>query len=195
MKKSPNYLGSETKVVVSKYLDILSKVGFLIIIMMQVSCADLYKITSTKGNSIDTITTLIQSNKQFIIHMKDTSFMLIKPTISNNMLIGQLLPLNQIQTSYLHPGSRNKNTYTKSDENEVLNEVHVYTRGIGISDTANFSLAATSIVGIDINEKNIVATKRSHLVGGLIVTTTIIGGLVGLGSYALAHMFDGIKPW
>jgi hypothetical protein len=195
MKKLPNLLVSEIKVAPFKYERILPKVGILIIIMIQASCANLYKVTSTKGNSIDTITTLIQSNKQFIIHMKDTSFMLSKPAIFNNMLIGQLLPLNEIQRSYLHPKSTNKNMYTKSEENEVLNEAHVYTTGIGISDSANFSLPATSIIRIDLNQKNIAATKRSHLVGGLIITSAIIGGLVGLGAYAIAHMFDGVKLW
>ena len=48
----------------------------------------------------------------------------------------------------------------KSDEKEVLNEAHVYTTGIGISDTPNFTLPAVSILRIDVNEKNIKATKE-----------------------------------
>ena len=191
MKKLPNHLVSKIKVELSKYVLIIPKAGMLIIFMIQASCANLYKVTSTTDNSIDTITTLVQSNKQFIIHMKETSFMLVKPSISNNMLIGQLLPLNQIQRRYVHPESRNKNLYMKSDEKEVLNEAHVYTTGIGISDTPNFTLPAVSILRIDVNQKNIKATKRSYLVGSLILTSTIIGGLVVLGSYATSHMFDG----
>jgi hypothetical protein len=91
---------------------------------------------------------------------------------------------------YLHPRSRNKNPYTKPHENEVLNEAHIYSEGTSIADTANFSLPASAITRIDINQKNIKATYRSHLVGGLIITSVVIGG-VGLMISAMISSMAG----
>ncbi|MCW3111869.1 MAG: hypothetical protein JWR18_265 [Segetibacter sp.] len=151
----------------------------LAITMMMTGCSELYKInTVTRVNPIDTLEVLKNNKKQFIIHLKDTSFMLANTSIDQNKVGGNLFPLNEIQLKYLYPKSKEKNIYLKEDGYEVLNEVHLYATANSVSDTANFSIPASAIVKIDINEKNVKATKRSYRVGNIILAGTLIGFII-----------------
>ncbi len=171
---------------------ILPAAGILVITMIMTGCAELYKINTATGvNTNDTIEALKNSNKQFIIHLKDTSFMLANASIRENKLEGDLFPLNDIQLKYLHPKSKEKNIYTKEHGYEVLNEVHLYLNANSVSDTANFSIPVSAISRIDINQKNAEATKRSHVVGGIILAGTPIGVVILLAGLAASSLTFG----
>lgn len=172
--------------------------AIVLITMSLTSCANLYKIQAAKENTADTITALIKSDKKFIIHFKDTSFIMAGPSISGNELKGRLLPLNEIQERYLHPRSRNKNPYLKVHEYEVLGEVHVYATEKSVADTAQFSLPIAAITKIDINQKNIEATNRSKIIGGLAISSVVAGGIAALAwaaQSALESSLSNINVW
>jgi hypothetical protein len=153
---------------------------------------ELYKINTAKGvNAIDTIESLKTRNKQFIIHLRDTSFMLGNYYIREDRLEGDLFPLNEVQLKYLRPKSRNKNSYIKDHGNEVLNQVHLYATNNSVPDSAHFSIPVSALTKIDINEKNVEATKRSHIVGGIIVAGTIIGAVILLAGLAASSLDFG----
>ena len=159
--------------------------AIFLIIMILPGCINYYQIHATKEASpIDTIPALQKTGKQFIIHLKDTAFSLVNSSISDDTLKGNLLPLNEIQLKYLHPGSRIKNNYSKEHEYEVLNEVHLYTTNAiinlktGSNDSLKFSFPFSSVFRIDINEKNTRATKRSETIGTLIVTAVLVTAII-----------------
>ena len=77
MKKLQNLTVSEMKLGMYKYPRTLLKTVILITIMIQASCANLYKINTVKDITVDTIKTLIQSDKQFIIQSKDYPFIAV----------------------------------------------------------------------------------------------------------------------
>src|SRR4051794_13533746 len=85
-----------------------------------------------------------------------------------------LSKLNVVQVKYLHPRSTQKNRYYKADKYEVLNEVHVYP---AISDSA--------ISKLDINQKNVKASRNSYIVGGLILAGAILAIAAVVGGAAL----------
>ena len=179
-----------------KNITILGLAGMLVILLTLPSCSNYYQIRSPQlVNTIDTVEVLQKRNKLFIIHVNDTACMLANAYISDNMLKGDLFPLNEIQQKYQRPKKRDKNPYLNEHEYEALNEVHLYTTGISIKDTGKIALDVSAISRIDVNEKNIKATKRSHLLGGLIVTVGAIGGIIIIASVTMASMFDGFKPW
>jgi hypothetical protein len=164
----------------------------VLLIVILPGCAQLYKINTVKGvNTIDTIEALKTGNKQFIIHLKDTSFMLANYYVTGNRLEGDLLPLHEIQRKYLHPKSRNKNSFSKEHAYEVLNEVHLYATNNSVPDSAHFSIPVSALTQIDINQKNVEATKRSHVVGSIIAAGTIIGAVILLGAIAASSFTIG----
>lgn len=192
MKIFPSALSYFFYLFSERHFRILPTAVILLITMITTGCAELYKINTAKGvNTIDTIEALKNNNKQFIIHLKDTSFMLANYSIRENKLEGDLFPLNEIQLKYLHPKSKEKNIYSKEHGYEVLNEVHLYATGNIVPDTANFSIPASAISRIDINQKNAEATKRSHVVGGIIMAGTIIGVVILLGALAASSITFG----
>jgi hypothetical protein len=142
------------------------------------SCSQLYKIsTLERVNAIDTLEVL-KNNKRFIIHLKDTSFVLANPSIKANKVEGNLFPLSETQLKYIRPKSKDKNPFLKEDGDEVLNQVHLYATANSVSNTANFSIPVSSISKIDINQKNVEATKRSHALGRTIAVVTTIAAVL-----------------
>jgi hypothetical protein len=144
------------------------------------SCVNLYKLeTFEKAHDIRIIRSFKNSDKVFIIHSEDTAFQLANYSIKEDTIEGKLLPVSQIQRKYLHLKSRTKNVYDKEDEYEVLNEAHIYVPAKALFDTAAFfSIPVSTISRIDLNEKNVQATKRSHVAGNIVLMGTLIGGVI-----------------
>jgi hypothetical protein len=190
MKKLVIYLTNNRKTGYGRKLAELKKAAILVLIMIQIGCANLYKINTSTDTKILDRSLINNSRKQLIIHLKDTVFALTNSSITNNNLIASLTPLNDTQIKYSKPKSQSKNIYEKRHEEEVLNEVHLYALNNAISDTANFSIPVTSISKINTNEINQKATKKSKVIGGIVLTTAALGIIAVLISSAMSNMFS-----
>ncbi|HSU50196.1 MAG TPA: hypothetical protein VLJ41_06390 [Segetibacter sp.] len=158
------------------------------------SCVNLYKLeTFEKVDDIRIIKSLKNNGKVFIIHAEDTAYQLANYSIKEDTIAGNLLLLSQIQRKYLHPKSKTKNVYDKEDEYEVLNEAHIYVPAKVLFDSATYSsIPISNIRRIDINEKNVQATRRSHVTGKIILVGSLIGGVLLLFGLAVSSMsFSG----
>jgi hypothetical protein len=189
MRKLSLHLPVARRLLILKKTRYLNKRGILIVIMIQASCANLYKINTTTELSIIDSSLLNDVDKQLIIHLKDTAFALMSGVIRGNELEAKLFPLTDIQRKYSYPRSESKNVYEKRDESTVLNEVHLYASNTNFSDTARFSIPISSISKINTYQKNVEATKRSKVVGGIVVSVVAIGALALLASAVTANMF------
>jgi hypothetical protein len=89
MKTLISVPGFCTSLISRNYICLLQTVVTFLIIFMLTGCANFYKINTTKGNTIDTITDLIRSNRRFIIHLKDTSVMLFQASIFESYAHGR----------------------------------------------------------------------------------------------------------
>lgn len=163
----------------------------VLLVITMTGCAQLYKVnTVERVNAFDTLEVLKKNNKRFIIHLKDTSFVLANPSIKETEVEGILFPLNDMQLKYLHPKSKSKNIFLKADGEEVLNQVHLYATTNSVSNTTNFSILFSTMTKLDIYEKNLKATKRSHIVGNIILVVTIIAATLGAATLALIDMMS-----
>jgi hypothetical protein len=101
---------------IQKAIKVPRSVVLLTILISLTSCGNFYKIhTTEQANITDTIQKL-RVEKEFVIHLKDTVFILTNPSISGDQLFGKLQAVDPTKGRYLNPKSRDKNFYEKADE-------------------------------------------------------------------------------
>jgi hypothetical protein len=168
----------KTCTVIQKAIKVPRSVVLLTILISLRSCANFYKIhTTEQANITDTIQKL-RVQKEFVIHLKDTVFILNNPSISGDQLFGKLEAVEPTKGRYLNPKSKDKNFYEKADEKSVLNQVHLYISLAysAFSNEPDFSIPVSAITRADINLKNQAATSRSQIIGATI-TSVLVAGL------------------
>jgi len=181
-----------------KYNPLTAALAILFLIMVLPACTSYYKITTAKNLAHADLIASDYTGRTMIIHNKDTSFRLTHVSITETSVSGTLEPVNVIQQKYLRPTSAKKNVYAKKDESEVLNEVHLYTDAKLNDSSARFSVPVSAVSKINFNEKNVQATRRSHVVGTVILAGSIVGLVIIMAaalSSSIQNSFSGGINW
>jgi hypothetical protein len=162
--------------------------AFTIVIAIQFSCMNYYKISKTSQNR-STPDIIIQANLQryFILRNGDSAYYMSN-IISNDKksLTCTLDTLSSQHKLHLANGRNGKMRFKKyTPEAVVLNEVHIYIQ----QDTTalpgnNYTLMFDKIQKTEVLEKNKGRTTTSYILGGICIVVSIlaIGTAVAIGA-------------
>ncbi|MGI8582457.1 MAG: hypothetical protein ACR2KX_09680 [Chitinophagaceae bacterium] len=151
---------------------------FLISILFTGCFLNFYKPTSRNTVDNTLLTTLKNSDKYFIVHLKDGNYALKNLSVNNNLIDADVEPVATEHTIYLKtPNPQSSPRYKKKDQSYVLNEVHMYAEQENIMGKTHLSIPLASITRIDVYEKDKSKTSSNH-------TISIIGATIG-GAFAI----------
>ncbi len=149
-------------------------IAFLLIVatlnLMQ-SCY-YFKVNTKNKPTPETISTLNDQGKNFILHLNDKNWKLMNVSLTNNTLSGEVREIND---SYAKPNVKpdKPNRYYKNKNNNqryLLNEVHLYVEELVDLGNNRISVPAGSISKVEIYDKDTATTTGSWILGALGVT-------------------------
>jgi hypothetical protein len=165
----------------------------LAILIIFSSCSNYYKaITSSNASPASGIGELQSKNKYFILRNGTSSFAISNIAVAADQKTMQCTLQNLPDEHRLHltNGERGKMIYKKSgpDENEkvVLQEVHIYIVADPAAVIGPYTLVLDKIQKIEVIEKDLQKTKKSHIVGAIAITggTLLIVGIIGAAMFS-----------
>lgn len=158
------------------------------------SCSNYYKVISSTGPArVQDITNLNNEHKYFIVHDNYKAYAMenIAFTADHTCIQGTLINLPEEHTHYLNKGKKDKQKYSKYDQNGkidpgLLNEVHLYTSPDSNLVPGPYTLPLSMLKKTAIIEKDVERTNRNHTI---VIASVIIGTpllLIGLLGVAIA---------
>jgi hypothetical protein len=157
---------------------------YVLIFLMAISLSGCFRnfySTNTK-HSVDTaaLTRLKSENKYFIVHFPRSTYGLEQAYVDGDTLHGNLVTLAAGHLKYLHPESADKNTFKKTDKNNALMEVHLYTNVNNTPGSSMLSASLSSFNRADIYEFNKSASQTNHILStvGILLTAGLIAGVI-----------------
>ena len=173
---------------------IISAIIMFCIIGMLTSCNNYYKAAlGTKPVAAGSLEELKSRNKYFILREGNNAFTMTALSFSpdRKTLQCRLDSLPQEHQLHLTSGIDGKMRYIKENE-EVLNEVHVYTMSQGNAAAGPYSLNLDQVQKVEIIEQDKARTRKSNTKG------TIIGigaSLLAVGAILFAAVASSFSSW
>jgi hypothetical protein len=133
-----------------------------------------FKTDTRKTVDQDLLQNLQSMNKYFIIHQKDGAFALTNVTVKDNVISADKSVIPPEHNLFMNPDTAKTNRVQKSDKENVLMEVHLYTDKTKAEEN-HFSLPLSDINRVDVYTVDKKATTRSAVLStvGISVTATV----------------------
>jgi hypothetical protein len=187
---------------------IFAGIIFIALLNLMNSCF-YYKVTTSQPPHEPTISKLQEKKDFFILHCKDQVWHLINITIDSNSVNGIITDLVG-HTYYKTTKSTSVNRYSKrdklnssgdyQDEQEVLNEVHIYVSEYIQLANNHISIPEQYISKIEIYDPANAATTASFVfpiaIGGAVIVAgaiSILNNSMSSGSCPFINVYDGTK--
>jgi hypothetical protein len=171
-------------------------VYLLIVSLLGSGCFYPFYSTNTKSSINDsTLASLKNSNKYFIVHLKDGDYALKNISVNDTLIKAEVEPISPEHANYLNPAPESSPDYKKKDGIYVLNEIHIYALGQKLEDSTHLSIPVSSVTRVDMYEKNIKKTKTTRTISTVAVIVIPIAILVGIIAVACncpqVYAYDG----
>lgn len=162
---------------------------FAVLIFMNGCFRTIMKTNSSEKINADTLQTLINAKKYFILHYRDQIVGLKNPAVSIDRLNSEIETIPAEHKKYLHPEGREKMTgkipqkqrlgIKKADKPVAFMEVHIYTMD-SLQNMQAVSLPLSSVYRTDIYEFDKSATTANHIMSwvGIAAGIALTAGLI-----------------
>lgn len=117
-----------------------------------------FKVNSKPATDSATLAALKDSDKYFVIHLKNGFYALKNISANGNMMEGDLQKL---------PPEREKFVYKSQARSLLFSEVHLYAQNETATDTSHILIPLKSVSKINIFERDSGRTIGSYVLGGL----------------------------
>ena len=107
------------------------------------------------GLNDSAIAKLKNSNKYFIVHLKNGDYSLKNIMVKDSMLTAELGQVTMDHMEWLNPEPGSSPSYQKKDKSLVLNEIHIYALSEMPEDSTHLFIPVSAITRVDLYEKNI----------------------------------------
>jgi hypothetical protein len=142
--------------------------ALLVILVMFSGCfKNYYKVVSQTSSDSVTLSALKNSDKYFVIHLKNGFYGLKNITANGNTLEGELQPLPHEREKFVFASQAPGKTYTSRDKATLFSEIHLYAQEETSKDSGRFSIPLSSVTKINIYEKDTGKTIGSYVLGAL----------------------------
>lgn len=140
-----------------------------------------FKVDSKEVIDAASIEQLKAANKYFILHFEDRVMGTQQLSLVNDRLEAELVALPKEHAHHVRPNLNKKNGMKAKQQANTLMEVHLYANTAIPSTETHIAVPIKSISRIDIYEMDASATRQSHILSTVGLTTSgilIIGTLV-----------------
>lgn len=156
---------------------------FAVLIFMNGCFRTIMKTNSTEKINADTLQTLINAQKYFILHYRDQIVGLKNPAVSADQINSEIESIPEVHKKYLHPEGKNSVAGKIPDKQNVgikkaykmvaFMEVHIYTMD-SLQNKKTVSLPLSSVYRTDIYEFNKSATTANHILSWVGIAAGIV---------------------
>jgi len=160
---------------------------------LTIGCKSYFKVTTPPEVSSETVGGLKDAGKTFIIHFDQQKWVLSNAQVQNNIVTGKLTEYNMPPTFKPVRSNRPNRYLTRPALNQrfLLNEVHLYLSALPVHDNIQVSIPLSSVVKIEIYDKDKGATIGSYILGSagiaagvllvfsLVAFSILLSGLAG----------------
>lgn len=142
----------------------LKGITIILVGLVLTGCFQYYFRTATR-NQLDlaTLQRLRNSGRYFIIHTGDSIVALQNMELQDNVLEGDLAPVEPSHLGYMHPRVDKTNRVRRKDKSAKLIEVHLYASSITARDQKHIAVPLSSFDRIDVYEYDKGATTANHV--------------------------------
>lgn len=126
-----------------------------------------FKINSRPVSDSSSLATLKNSDKYFVIHLRNGFFALKNISANGSRIEGDLQTLPAERERFIYASQAPSKTYKSRDKALLFSEVHLYAQNENASDSTHISIPVTSISRVDIFEKDKGKTIGSYVLGSL----------------------------
>lgn len=159
-------------------------------------CYKNFYFTNTQpGLNDSAIAKLKNSNKYFIVHLKNGDYALKNIMVKDSMLTADLGQVTMDHMEWLNPEPGSSPSYQKKEGHLVLNEIHIYALSQMPEDSTHLSIPVSSITRVDLYEKNISKTRTNHALSTVAAVLIPIGIFVAIVAVACncpqVYAYDG----
>ncbi len=139
-----------------------------------------YKVKTKPTNDSTTLAALKNSDKYFIIHLRNGFYHLKNIRVNGSMLEGEMQTLPPEREKFIMASQAPSKTYKTRDRALLFSEIHLYAQDESAKDTTHLSIPMSSISKINIYEKDTGKTIASYALGavGLYLGANLLIGLV-----------------
>lgn len=144
-----------------------------------------FKTNTQPSIANDELNQLNNINKYIIIHFQNDIRALKDAYVSGDSLYGNIVPLPDEHSKYLHPpASSNKNRVKHKHKDVTLTEVHLYTNALRDTTDSVFVSKISSFNRADVYELNKGATNANHIISsvGIAVGAVALISAIVIGS-------------
>ena len=159
----------------------------ILIIMFSTGCyLNFYKTNTLNHLDQMTMTSLKAQEKYYIIHLNDGIYSLNNISVNKDTIDGDILPLSNDHSKYLHPQPYTSPMYKKKHE-QLLQEVHLYAISEKHDINNHISFSANQVTRVDIYEKNKARTTTNHILSTVGMVTGGIFLALGIALASATH--------
>ncbi|MEJ7679828.1 MAG: hypothetical protein WKG06_18625 [Segetibacter sp.] len=126
-----------------------------------------FKINSSPISDSASLAVLKNSDKYFIIHLKNGFYALKNISADDSAIEGNLQKLPAEREKYIYESQTPGKTYKSRDKHLLFSEIHLYAQNETATDTNHISIPLTSVSRVDIYEKDTGRTIGSYVLGSL----------------------------
>ena len=156
----------------------------LIISFISMGCFRNFYSTNTKTTINDsTIALLKNSNKYYIVHLKNGDYALQNISVKDSLLSADLGQVTMDHLEWLNPEPGSSPSYKKKDGSYVLSEIHIYALTVTPEDSTHIAIPLSSVTRVDVYEKNIKKTRTNHAwstVAAIVIPLGVIVAIVAI---------------
>jgi hypothetical protein len=154
-----------------------------------------YTTNTQSGFNDSAIAELKNSNKYFIVHLKNGDYALKNIMVKDSMLTAEFGQVTMDHMDWLNPEPGTSPSYHKKDGPLVLNEIHIYALSQMPEDSIHLSIPISSITRVDLYEKNISKTTTNHILSTVAAVVIPVGIFVAVVAIACncpqVYVYDG----
>jgi len=162
-----------------------------LIFNLTICCKSYFKVTTLPMASSESVGGLKDAGKTFIIHYDQQKWVLSNTQMQNNLVTGKLDEYKMPPTFKPVRSNRPNRYFTRPSLNQrfLLNEVHLYLSALPLHENNQVSIPLSSIVKIEIYDKDKGATTGSYILGSVGIAA---GVLLVLSVVAVSILISGL---
>jgi len=182
---------SRRKFQINRLLKLTTIVLTVSILNLTIGCKSYFKVTPVPVVSSEAVGGLKDAGKTFIIHFEQQKWVLRNTHVQNNTVTGKLDEYNMSPTFKPVRSNRPNRYLTRPSLNQryLLNEVHLYLSAFPVHDNNQVSIPMSSVVKIEIYDKDNGATVGSYILGSVGIAA---GVLLVLSVVAFSILISGL---